>query len=348
MKKHYTIPFFIPHKGCPFTCVFCRQDKISGRVEGASPKEIAPTIKSYLKTLPGRNVRIEVAFFGGSFTGLGKEAQRRYLEKVRPFLNNKMIHGLRLSTRPDLIDKDVLRLLKEYGVSRIELGVQSMSDAVLKKAKRGHSASNIAKASNLILEAHFDLGHQLMVGLPGSTLRDELNSAKCSIRMGASEVRIYPVIIIKGTELAEMWKEGAYKPLTEEEAIRRCARLLLLFEKHNVKVIRCGLHPSEGLLSGKDIIAGLFHQAFRQKVETYIYAALFKNFFKDKKDVKDVEAIFYNPRDAACVIGYNRINGDYVEKRLKRRAILKASLSIKPGSVKIKYKNNKTLLLKRG
>ena len=348
MKKHYTIPFFMPHKGCPFTCVFCRQDKITGKERSISPRDIAPTIEDYLKTVPGRGACIEVGFFGGSFTGLDKDMQRRYLQEVRPFLKTKAVRGLRLSTRPDYIDHEILCMLKELGVTRIELGVQSMSDNILKRAKRGHSSVDVKKASKLILKYGFGLGHQLMVGLPASLLRDEIATAKLSIQLGASEVRIYPVIVIKETELARMWKKGRYKPLTEEEAVRRCAKLIRLFESRNVRVIRCGLHPSEGLLSGREIVAGPFHEAFRQKVETHIYLSLFEDLFKDKRSAKAVKNIYYNPVDAAYIIGYERSNAKYIETILKRRVLFSASRSIRPKSVKIKFEDGGTAILKRG
>ncbi|MFH1855910.1 MAG: radical SAM protein [Candidatus Omnitrophota bacterium] len=341
MNKHYTIPFFILHKGCPFTCIFCRQDKISGKNKCSLPEDIAPTIREYLKTIPRQNARVEIGFFGGSFTGLDGELQKEYLEKTRPFIKQKKIHGVRLSTRPDYINQPSLDMLKKYWVTCIELGVQSASNRVLKKIKRGHSLNDIQKASKLILSNNISLGHQIMTGLPGSTLKDELNTAKLSIDMGAGEVRIYPVLVIKGTELAEMWKKGLYKPLSESTAIRRCALLIELFERNHVKVIRCGLHPSEGLLSGKEILDGPFHPAFRQKVETYIYKKMFKHFFELEKDITSIKKIYYNPLDASYVLGYKRTNADYVEKILNRKNLFEQKNKLKKGTIQILFENNK-------
>jgi len=332
--------------GCPFTCIFCRQDRISGRKKSASPAQIGGRIKKYLGTIPSRNAHIEVAFFGGSFTGLAEDAQRRYLEAALPFLKEKKIHGIRLSTRPDFINQRILDNLKKYGVSRIELGVQSMSDRVLKTAERGHSAADVVKASGLILKNNVELGHQIMVGLPGSSLKDEVETAKKSVRLGASEVRIYPLLVIRGTRLADMWREGSFKPLTESEAVIRSAKIITLFKKHGVRIIRCGLHPSEGLLSGKDILAGPFHQAFGQKCETFIYRDMFGKFFGQIKNVKSPERIYYNPRDTAPVIGYKRSNALFIEHLLKKRNVLKPSSAVKPDTVKINFKNGKSLLLK--
>ncbi|MEE8359500.1 MAG: radical SAM protein [Candidatus Omnitrophota bacterium] len=347
MKSHYTIPFFIPHKGCPFSCIFCDQNKITGKTGIIPPSGVAPKIRSYLKTIPKRDVFVETAFFGGSFTGLKRDLQRSYLEKVRPFIKKGQIQGIRISTRPDFIDADILAMLKKFGVERIELGVQSISDKVLKRSGRGHTAYDVERASRLILEKGFRLGHQLMVGLPGSTFKDELLSAKRSIMLGAGEVRIYPLVVIKGTPLAKMWSKGLYIPLSEGEAIKRCAALISLFEKEKVRVIRCGLHPSKGLLSGKEYCAGPFHPAFRQKVETYLYRMLFKAIFKDKKLLRTIKTIFYNPKEASSVIGYCRANAVYIEGLVDRRGIFKASASTKPGTVCLRFNNGKRMTAKR-
>ena len=334
MKKHYTIPFFIPHEGCPFACIFCKQDKISGRKSSVDPKEIAPTITKYLKTIPAKESQREVAFFGGSFTGLTKEKQESYLKETVPFIKKGLIHSVRLSTRPDFIDQNILDMLKKYNVSSIELGVQSMFQDVLKSAKRGHTKKDVKKASRLIVENDFELGHQIMVGLPKSTLRKELKTAKMSIQMKASQVRIYPAIVIKCTELASMWEKGSYKALTEEEAIKRCAKLVTLFEKNKVKILRCGLHPSTDLITRKDVLSGPFHEAFGQKVRSYIYGARIKRFLK-----KSLRHITFNPSETAYVIGYKRENANDVEPVIKEHNIFISSEKVSPGTIVFEYEN---------
>ena len=264
MKKHYTIPFFIPHKGCPYKCIFCDQKRITGE-DMPDPKEVPERVEKYLSTMPREGAHIEVGFFGGSFTGLSRKAQKDFLDRARPFLEKGSIQGIRLSTRPDLIDEEKVSFLKEHGVTCIELGVQSMYDKVLLAAKRGHTAENVEKASRIILKEGLMLGHQMMLGLPLSGLDEELYTAMRIWQLGACQVRIYPVIVIKGTELADLWTKGGYRPLDEEEAVRRAAKLISYFASKNVKVIRCGLHPSEGLLSGEEYLAGPFHPAFGQK-----------------------------------------------------------------------------------
>jgi len=226
--------------------------------------EVSGKIEKYLSTMPSRGVHIEVGFFGGSFTGLTQDLQKRFLDPVKPFIKEGRIHGIRLSTRPDLIDEKTVSLLKTSGVTCIELGVQSMDDKVLSASKRGHTAKDTEKASKLILDAGLELGHQMMLGLPLSGLSEELFTARRMKELGANQIRIYPSLVIKGTRLAELWKKGDYEPLSMEEALERAARLIEYFESQGIKVIRCGLHPSEGLTSGEEYLAGPFHPAFGQ------------------------------------------------------------------------------------
>ena len=264
MKKHYVVPFFIPHKGCPHQCVFCNQKKITGE-DVPGTKSIPGKIKKYLSTMPEKGVHIEVGFFGGSFTGLSLKEQEELLSPVKPFIKKGRIKGIRLSTRPDYIDEEGVSFLKSHGVTCIELGVQSMSNKVLQASKRGHLAEDTEKASFIIQEKGLVLGHQMMLGLPLSSFEDELYTAKHINMLGAKQVRIYPVVVIKGTPLADLYRQGEYQVLEETEAIDRAAKLIHYFESNNIKVIRCGLHPSEGLLSGEEYLAGPFHPAFGQK-----------------------------------------------------------------------------------
>ena len=264
MKKHYTIPFFIPHKGCPHKCIFCDQKRITGE-DMPDPRDIPKKIEKYLSTMPRSGAHIEVGFFGGSFTGIPQDIQKVFLKSAGYFLEEGRIQGIRLSTRPDLIDEKNVSFLKKQGVTCVELGVQSMSDKVLSASKRGHTAEDTERASRAILNEGLALGHQMMLGLPLSGFDEEFCTAKRISELGASQVRIYPVVVIRGTLLADLWKEGRFSPLEEEEAVDRAARLILFFESSGIKVIRCGLHPSKGLLSGEEYLAGPFHPAFGQK-----------------------------------------------------------------------------------
>jgi histone acetyltransferase (RNA polymerase elongator complex component) len=244
--------------------VFCNQEKITSRRHIPGIKETQDTIHEYLSSFPKGKNHIEIGFFGGNFTGIPVEDQENYLRVAQPYMEKGIVRGLRLSTRPDYIDEKGLKLLKKYGVTTIELGAQSMNDDVLLQSLRGHSAEDVEKASAMILAAGFRLGLQMMVGLPGDTLERALFTARRIIELGASETRIYPVLVIRGTKLEDWYRQGLYKPLSMDETIVWLKNILPLFEDSGVEVTRVGLHSSIGLLSGKELVAGPFHTSIRE------------------------------------------------------------------------------------
>ncbi len=262
---------------CPFRCIYCDQHKITGKHNLPDKADVIETIESYLKTMPGAGAHIEVAFFGGNFTGLHPESQKMYLDIAQSYLLDKRIQGIRLSTRPDYIDAQKLDLLKHYGVTTIELGAQSLDDKVLEQCGRGHTAADVAKASELIHQAGMHLGLQMMIGLPGDKPEKAMQTAKKIVALAASESRIYPCLIIKGTALQYLFEQGKYQPLSIEEAVKWSVQLLLYFEAHGVKVIRIGLHPSAELEAGA-LVAGPYHRAFKTLVLSKIWGQQFKNY----------------------------------------------------------------------
>lgn len=244
-KEEYIIPIFVPHLGCPNDCTFCNQKSISGQNKQVTAKEVKNIIEEYLKSFKDNNIYKEVAFFGGSFTGIEKEKQEELLKAAYEFVKNKKINSIRLSTRPDYIDKEELKLLKKYGVKTIELGVQSTNDYILKKCKRGHTFEDVKKASKLIRRHGFTLGHQMMIGLPESTKLDELNTAKDLAKLKPKIVRLYPVLVIKNTELEKEYLRKEYEPLTVLQAVERCKELYYFFNKKKITVIRMGLQSTD-------------------------------------------------------------------------------------------------------
>lgn len=248
-KEQYIIPIFVPHLGCPNDCTFCNQKSISGQTKKITKKEVKNTIEEYLKSFKEEESYKEVAFFGGSFTGIDKEKQEYLLEVAYEYVKNKKINSIRVSTRPDYIDKDRLKLLKKYGVKTIELGVQSTNDYILKKCKRGHTYEDVKRASKLIRRYGFELGHQMMIGLPESTKLDELNTAKDLAKLKPKIVRLYPVLVIKGTELEKEYKNGDYEPLSVNQAVERCKELYYFFAKKKITVIRMGLQSTDLICS---------------------------------------------------------------------------------------------------
>ncbi|HDO28241.1 MAG TPA: radical SAM protein, partial [Bacteroidetes bacterium] len=305
-KKHYTIPVFIPELACPFQCVFCNQRKITGRQFIPDDSEIIRTIDEHLLSFKEKERNVEIGFFGGSFTGIPIEQQAHYLKLVRPYFKKREITGIRLSTRPDYINPRVLDLLKQWDVGTIELGAQSFDEDVLKQSFRGHTARQTEKAAKAILDYGFDLGLQMMIGLPGDTLEKTINTAKRIVELGASDTRIYPTVVIKDTALYQWYKNGEYQPLSLEEAVDWVKKILPVFEEAGIKIIRVGLHPSEGLLSGEELIAGPFHPSFRELVLTEIWRDLLTTIPETKK--QDHIEIRVPPGQINYAIGYNGKN----------------------------------------
>ena len=312
MKKQYIIPIFVPHLGCPNDCTFCNQRKISGQQKNVTAGDVKKTIEYYLDSFKEKNIYKEVAFFGGSFTGIDVEHQNELLEAAFEYIKEKKVDGIRISTRPDYIDKQTLKRLKKYKVKTIELGVQSTNDYILEKCKRGHTYEDVVKASKLIRRYRFTLGHQMMVGLPDSTEQDDINTAKDLIKLKPKIVRIYPVLVIKGTALEEEYNKGEYEPLTVNQAVERCKELCYMFGKKKIQVIRIGLQNTENICSPKnensEVVAGPYHETFRQLVESSIYYDIIVDKIKKfNTKVKEVE-IIVNPQDVNNVVGYKKEN----------------------------------------
>ncbi len=265
MKTRMTIPLILPEAACPHRCVFCNQHTITGKHKGPSQQEIEETIGQYLSTKRASVTHVEVGCFGGSFTGLPEEEMLGVLRAIRPWITSGEVHGIRISTRPDYITPQKLALLKEMHVTTVELGVQSHRDRVLLASGRGHTAAHTEKASTMILEGGFRLGHQLMIGLPGEEEGDEVYNAETSIRQQAADIRIYPVLVLKGTELATRYLQGTYQPLTLEVALIKAKRMVERFDQAGCNTIKVGLHPSESFSRG-ELMAGPWHPNFRQKM----------------------------------------------------------------------------------
>ena len=318
MKKQYIIPIFVPHLGCPNDCTFCNQRKISGQLKNVTEEDVKNTIEYYLTNFKDKNAYKEVAFYGGSFTGIDEELQEKLLGAVYPYIKEKKIDGIRISTRPDYIDKKTLKRLKKYKVKTIELGVQSTNDYILKKCKRGHTYKDVVKASRMIRWRRFNLGHQMMVGLPESTELDDINTAKQLIKLKPKMVRIYPVLVIKGTKLEEEYRNGEYEPLTVQQAVERCKELCYLFGKKKIKIIRIGLQNTDTISDpsndSSDVVAGPYHETFRQLVESSIcYDEILEKIKKINTKAKEVE-IVANPQNVNNVIGYKRENIEKLEE----------------------------------
>lgn len=310
--KHHIIPIFVPHIGCPNDCIFCNQKKIATDKTNVDTKGIANTINNYICTIPETNEKLEIAFFGGSFTGIDMDIQRELLETAYYYKRNGYVDRIRLSTRPDYIDDKRLHLLKQYGVDIIELGVQSMDQEVLLNSFRGHNGLDVINASRLIKDYGFILGLQMMVGLPTSNYVKELFTAKQLISLKPSIVRIYPTLVIKDTFLEKKYFHGEYIPLTLNEAIIICVDLLMLFNYYDINVIRIGLQPTDNIAENKDVVAGPFHPAFRQLVEEKIYKEILTSFFKNIGNISNNIQVKINKKEISNFVGQNSSNLKYL------------------------------------
>ena len=266
--RAYILPVFVPHRGCPHTCVFCNQRRISGAAVPAAAQDVKKTIQEAAAFLPKGGKR-QLAFYGGSFTAIPAPEQEALLGAAKEALDRGEIDAVRLSTRPDAIDAAVLARLKAYGVETVELGAQSMDDEVLRLSERGHTAADVERASKLIRAAGFRLVLQMMTGLPGAADESDTETARRLIALKPDGVRIYPTVIVRDSALYDMWQAGEYREHTVEDAVRVCAKIVPLFERAGIPIIRLGLNPTEEL-SGGAAVGGAYHPALGELVRSRI------------------------------------------------------------------------------
>ena len=307
MMRHVNIPIFIPHLGCPNQCVFCNQRVISGKSE-LKPEMLSSIIDNALSSVEPE-AEVEIAFFGGSFTGIDFTLMCELLEVASGYIKRGLVSSVRCSTRPDYISKKILDTLWYYGVRTIELGLQSSSDAVLSISKRGHTRADEIAACRLIKEYGFSLVGQMMIGLPGATKESEEETAKFIVDMGADSARIYPTVVFVGTELAEMTISGDYTPLSNEEAAERSARAFSILCENGVRVIRIGLHSSENLSSDKTYVGGPNHSAMGELVlGEYYYLKISKLLDKSADYSGAVLNIYVSRGSVSKAVGQNKRN----------------------------------------
>ena len=305
--SHSNISIFVPHLGCPHQCTFCNQKHITGQTYIPTEIDIDNAVCIALKSPKFNPLCGEIAFFGGSFTAIDKDYMLSLLAAAKKHILNGSVSGIRISTRPDCIDSEILSLLKEYKVSAIELGAQSMCDRVLNLNKRGHTSNDVVTASNLIKEYGFELGLQMMTGLYGSSEKEDILTAEKIIKLKPNTVRIYPTITLLNTELHNLYSNGEYKPQEIKNAIDLCATLCEMFEDANIKVIRLGLHS----IDNAAFVAGPWHPAFKELCDSKRY--------RDKIERLDLKQgnyeVFVSPRDLSKAIGQKRSNIKYFEDK---------------------------------
>lgn len=302
MAGHGTIALFIPHMGCPHACSFCDQRSISGEGNPVTPETVRKELSAAFSRPQPENV--EIAFFGGSFTCLPVPLMTAFLQEAKPYLDSGQAAGLRCSTRPDGITPEILDILSKFGMKTVELGAQSLDNAVLQKNGRGHTAEDVYRAASLLRERGFGVGLQIMTGLPGDSPESLQRTVDAVVSMRPDMLRIYPAVVLKGTAMARWMEDGAFTPMGVEEAVEVCAPILRRMEQAGIPVIRMGLHAEKSMEAG--ILGGAYHPAFRELCESRLL----------REDVTPVllqrapgkAALFVPPQNISRAVGQKRAN----------------------------------------
>lgn len=334
MKKHINIPIFIPHVGCPNACVFCNQRKISGHrcFEKYSVRE---ELEEAFSTVDG-TIPTQIAYFGGSFTGIDRADMIELLSIANEYIDGGRCESIRISTRPDYIDREILEILRRYRVSSVELGIQSTDDAVLRACARGHTADDSFRAAALVKEYGFELIGQMMVGLPLATAENERRTAWDICHMGADGARIYPTVVFEETVLADMTKNGSYPPLTEETSVLRAANALSVFLAHDVPVIRLGLQSGEALENEEGVVAGGYHPAVGELAYSKCFRDMLEAALSQMRTEGKDAVVHAHASDISKVIGQRGANRNY----LIHRFLLKSFRVVSDGNA---VKNHPTV-----
>lgn len=330
--RNSIIPVFVPHLGCPNDCVFCNQRRISGHTEPATAQTVKAAIENAAALFP-KGTKRQLAFYGGSFTAIPVAEQTALFEAAKPYLDDGTISSIRLSTRPDAIDAETLARLKKYSVQTVELGAQSLCDNVLWLSNRGHTAKEVEEAARMVKQAGFELILQMMTGLPGDTDESCVETAKRIIALHPDGVRIYPTVIVRDTELYDMWRAGTYKEHTVSDAVRVCAKITKLFDEAGIPIIRMGLNPTEDL-SGGDAVGGAYHPALGELVRSRMMldkaVELLDGIEPDKRVILGV-----NKSDVSKMIGQHRCNAEALKTQFKLKSLKITQTDINSGEIKL-------------
>lgn len=339
MKKRI-IPIFVPHRGCPHDCIFCNQKKITGVSTDITQEDVRNIVEEYLTTID-KDASVEIAFFGGSFTAIDVDIQRSLLSVAKEYVDKGLVQDIRMSTRPDCIDEEILTMLKEYKVSIIELGVQSLDEDVLRDSIRGHHAEEVIKSSKLIKDYGIKLGLQMMVGLPSDSEEKCLYTAGEFIKLKPDCVRIYPTLVVKDTGLEYLLNMHSYAPFTLEQSIQIVKKLLALFYVNNINVIRVGLQATDDIQIGKAVLAGPYHPAFRDLVEGEMIKDYLNSIVVENKVTSNL-MVKCNKKNVSKIIGNKKSNSLYMKNELG--VILKTQEeAISVDELEIVLDNNKTI-----
>ncbi len=312
MKKRI-IPIFVPHKGCPHDCIFCNQKKITGVSTDVTSEDARNIIEECLETID-KDADVEIAFFGGSFTAIDIDIQKSLLSVAKEYVEKGLVKDIRMSTRPDCIDEDILSMLKEYKTSIIELGVQSLDEKVLLDSIRGHQSEIVYKSSKMIKNSGIKLGLQMMIGLPADTEEKCIFTAKKFVELKPDCVRVYPTLVVKDTSLEKLMEQNKYNPFTLEESVNIVKKVLVLFYVNNINVIRVGLQATDDIQIGKAVLAGPYHPAFRELVEADMIKDYLEFVILQNKNIKQM-LVKSNKKNISKIIGNKKTNVKYMEEK---------------------------------
>lgn len=321
MKKTFHIPVFVPHKGCPHDCVFCNQKKITGQLDEMTPQKAKEIIESHLETIENNYKRedchIEIAFFGGSFTAIEKESMISLLQLAGSYVQSKRADGIRCSTRPDCISPEILTICKKYGMTCVELGVQSADEEVLRLSNRGHDFDDVKKASKLIKEYEMELGLQMMTGLPGDTPEKSEKTARDIASLFPDCVRIYPTLVMDGTHLFKMYENGLYCPQTLDDALNLASKIASYFKERGITVLRIGLQTTDGV--NRETVIGPYHEAFAELVYSKMMREKIEKEYllRNDKNKTDIKIFEYKttPQKVSQAVGHKGENKKYFKEK---------------------------------
>lgn len=337
--RPFIIPIFIPHAGCPHRCIFCNQVSITGAKQRLiETDQLCAQIRDFLKYKKKNRGSVEVAFFGGNFLGLKIEVIESLLGTTAEFVCEGAVDGIRFSTRPDTVDGHVLKIIKNYPVSTVELGVQSMDNHVLALSDRGHSVADTIRAIERLKEGQFNIGLQMMVGLPGEDDTSALATAQKLIDLGPDFVRIYPTVVVANSRLAEWYKSGNYTPLSLEQGVTLVKKIYLKFRRAGIAVVRMGLQASEDLEDGTTVLAGPHHAAFGHMVHSEIFWDMAVSAIDSAEFLEDTLTIFVNPRCISKMRGLNNSNIKNLQSRFQLKSLaVRADDTIPDAHLTIKW-----------
>ena len=309
------VPLFIPHMGCPHRCIFCNQHAITGQSHQAlSPDRIQAEVTCFLRYAKKQPAFTQISFFGGNFLGLGKATIRSLLETANAFVQSGRVDSIRFSTRPDTVEPATLDLLAGFPVSTVELGVQSMRDRILDIADRGHRAADTVSAVNLLKARGYQVGLQMMVGLPGDDNAGAMETARRIVALQPDFVRIYPTLVLKGSPLSQWHHTGRYRPMALEPCIELVKQLYLYFKSSRIAVVRMGLQASDGLHAGECLIAGPYHPAFGHLVLADIVQDAISSALNRMAPTPDRLTVQAHPKMVSRVQGLNKANIHHIQQ----------------------------------